>query len=159
MDGHKPQNTYSTLSAGIIPVLRVPSEGRPGQGENSYRFLLLRAYRHWDFPKGMVEVGEQPWSAARRELGEETGIQQVQFPWGQTFYETEPYSRGKVARYYMGEVFTQQVELLENPVLHKAEHDEFRWVSFEEANELLVPRVQQVLAWAMEKISKSTSGS
>jgi len=31
-----------------------------------WRFLLLRAFNHWDFPKGMVETGEEPLAAAIR---------------------------------------------------------------------------------------------
>ena len=53
------------LSAGVV-VLRDTVEGP--------RYLLLRAYKHWDFPKGMVEVDEAPLDAARREVAEETGI-------------------------------------------------------------------------------------
>ena len=30
--------------------------------------LMLRAYHHWDFPKGIVEEGEGPMQAAVREL-------------------------------------------------------------------------------------------
>ena len=37
------------LSAGVV-VARETPEG--------WRFLLLRAFNHWDFPKGMVEDGE-----------------------------------------------------------------------------------------------------
>ena len=36
--------------------------------------LMLRAYHHWDFPKGLCEQGEEPLAAAMREVGEETGI-------------------------------------------------------------------------------------
>jgi bis(5'-nucleosidyl)-tetraphosphatase len=39
-----------------------------------WRFLLLRAFNHWDFPKGMVEAGEEPLAAAIREVREETLI-------------------------------------------------------------------------------------
>ena len=45
------------LSAGVVVV-------RPS--EEGWRFLLLRAFTHWDFPKGMVEPGEQPLEAAIR---------------------------------------------------------------------------------------------
>ena len=39
------------LSAGIIVVRHI--DAKPN-------FLLLRAYEYWDFPKGIVEPGEQP---------------------------------------------------------------------------------------------------
>lgn len=38
-------------------------------------FLLIRdPYRHWGFPKGHLEDGEEPSAAALREVGEETGV-------------------------------------------------------------------------------------
>ena len=65
------------------------------------RFLLLRAYRYWDFPKGAVEQQETPLAAAIREVCEETGLTGLEFAWGEDYLETEPYNRGKVARYYL----------------------------------------------------------
>lgn len=38
-------------------------------------FLLIRdSYKNWGFPKGHLEAGEQPDSAAMREVAEETGL-------------------------------------------------------------------------------------
>jgi 8-oxo-dGTP pyrophosphatase MutT (NUDIX family) len=38
-------------------------------------FLLIRdSYKNWGFPKGHLEVGEEPKTAALREVGEETGL-------------------------------------------------------------------------------------
>jgi bis(5'-nucleosidyl)-tetraphosphatase len=43
-------------------------------------FLLLHhTSGHWDFPKGNIENGEDEKQAARREILEETGIQDVNF--------------------------------------------------------------------------------
>jgi 8-oxo-dGTP pyrophosphatase MutT (NUDIX family) len=42
------------------------------------RFLLIRdSYRNWGFPKGHLEVAEPPADAARREVSEETGLQDL----------------------------------------------------------------------------------
>lgn len=133
------------LSAGVIPVF----------GRDTPEFLLLRVYRYWDFPKGIVEKGEDPLRAAQRELTEETGLVQVAFPWGEDFYETEPYTYGKVARYYLGTVESQEVVLPPNPVTGLVEHHEFRWFRADEARRLLVPRVALALEWALGKISKA----
>ena len=35
-------------------------------GEGAVQYLLLRAYKNWDFPKGLVEPGEGPLDAAVR---------------------------------------------------------------------------------------------
>ena len=38
-------------------------------------YLLIRdSYRNWGFPKGHIEKGENPETAAVREVGEETGL-------------------------------------------------------------------------------------
>ena len=44
-------------SAGVV-VIRETHEG--------WLYLLLRAYNHWDFPKGMVEPGEAPLAVAAK---------------------------------------------------------------------------------------------
>ncbi len=136
------QGKPAALSAGIIPVLR---------DQNLY--LLLRAYRYWDFPKGIVEKGEDPMKAAVRELQEESGLIQPKFRWGESFIETERYSYGKIARYYLAEVTEEKIELIANPISGRREHDEFRWVTYDEATKLLVPRVRKALDWAEAQVS------
>ena len=134
------------LSAGVVVVRYF--EGAP-------KFLLLRAYGYWDFPKGMVDAGEEPLAAAIREVEEETGLTKLDFRWGEVFRETEPYgSKNKVARYYLAESPDGNVHLPVSAELGHPEHDEFRWMSYDEAKELLVPRVRAILDWA-NKISPS----
>lgn len=127
------------LSAGVVIVRDTP-EG--------LRYLLLRAYRHWDFPKGMVEPGEEPMAAARREVAEETGIDALEFTWGEVYRETPPYARGKVARYYLARTPREDVTLAANPQTGIHEHMEYRWVTREEAVSLVTLRVRQILDWA-----------
>ena len=56
-------------SAGGI-VFRI-DRGKP-------RYLLIRdSYRNWGFPKGHLEAGEAPETAAIREVGEETGLRSL----------------------------------------------------------------------------------
>ena len=129
------------LSAGVV-VLRQSPEG--------WRLLLLRAFNHWDFPKGMVEAGEEPLAAAIREVQEESLIDDLEFAWGETSTQTGPYSRGKIARYFIARTNTVDVTLPVNPEIGRPEHSEFRWVSFDEAVELVSPRVRPVLNWAVQ---------
>jgi 8-oxo-dGTP pyrophosphatase MutT (NUDIX family) len=127
------------LSAGVVVVRRT---------DEGWRFLLLRAFNHWDFPKGMVEEGEEPLAAALREVKEESCIADLVFEWGDGSTQTGPYSRGKVARYFIASTRTTAVELPVNPEIGRPEHAEFRWAGFEEAAALVSPRLQPVLRWA-----------
>lgn len=113
-----------------------------------WRVLLLRAYNYWDFPKGVVEAGEDPLGAAKREVREEAGIEDLEFRWGGDFIETAPYSKNKIARYYLAKTESAAVKLPVSAELGRPEHQEFRWLAFENAEELVVPRLQEVLAWA-----------
>jgi 8-oxo-dGTP pyrophosphatase MutT (NUDIX family) len=131
------------LSAGMV-VFRQDTEPP--------RCLLLRLFANWDFPKGLVEAGEGPFAAARREVREETGLEQLAFPWGQEFRETQPYGRGKVARYYLARCDHPAVYLPVSPELGRPEHHEFRWASCAEAASLLPARLRPVLAWACRRV-------
>jgi len=131
------------LSAGVVVVRRVDDAWR----------VLLRAYNYWDCPKGLVEPGEEPLATAKREVLEETGVGELEFRWGESFVETAPYSKNKVARYYLAATSTPDVKLPVNPELGKPEHHEFRWLTFEDATALSVPRIAMVLGWARGRLA------
>lgn len=112
--------------------------------------LLLRAYRNWDFPKGLREAEESPLETAIREVGEETGIGDLEFAWGDRFTDSGPYNRGKVARYYLARTSAEKVTMGISPELGRPEHHEYRWVSFDKAYDLAAPRVRLVVRWARQ---------
>jgi bis(5'-nucleosidyl)-tetraphosphatase len=130
---------HTILSAGVVVVRR---EG------DVWHYLLLRAYNYWDFSKGVVEAGEDPREAACREVEEETGLTDLVFSWGHDYQETPPYGKGKIARYYVAETRQDTIILPVSPELGRPEHHEYRWVSYQEACGLLVPRVARILDWA-----------
>jgi 8-oxo-dGTP pyrophosphatase MutT (NUDIX family) len=134
------------LSAGVVVVRRTPT---------GWVFLMLRAYRNWDFPKGVVDPGEEPLDAARREVREETLIDDLRFTWGTEYCETAPYSNNKVARYYVGETSTEHVTLPVSPELGRPEHNESRWVDFATALSLASPRVAPIVRWAAGTIGNT----
>ena len=138
-----PDSQPLAFSAGVVLVRR---------NDGGWCLLVLRAYRNWDFPKGLVEPGEAPLDAAIRETAEETAISDLVFHWGEEYCETAPYRRGKVARYYLAETAQKSVTLPVSPELGRPEHDEWRWVGFGEAARLLPPRLQPVLAWARQRL-------
>lgn len=122
------------------------------QTANGLETLMLRAFHHWDFPKGIQEAGEQPLETAVRELREETNIAAPEWKWGERFLETGPYSRGKTARYYLAATDQAEVVMGPSPETGEPEHHEFRWVSFDEAYDLSSPRVREVVIWARQII-------
>ena len=127
-----------TLAAGAVIARRAGDD---------WLLLVLRAYRNWDFPKGVVEAGEEPFAAARREVTEETGLTDLEFPLGEEHCDTLPYAGGKIARYFLAETTEENVRLPISEELGRPEHDEWRWVSFDEAEDLLPPRLAIVLDW------------
>ena len=122
------------------------------RSDRGIRLLVLRAYQNWDFPKGLVEPGENELDAARREVEEETGLAGLDYPFGDEFKETVPYAGNKVARYYVAETDEEKIELPVSPELGCPEHHEYRWVSFDEAEDLLPPRLAIILDWARKTI-------
>ena len=120
--------------------------------EAGVRLLVLRAYKNWDFPKGMIEPGESELEAAKRECIEETGLTDFDFPFGDAHKDTIPYAGGKIARYFIAETGEAVIKLPISPELGRPEHHEWRWVSYEEAEDLLPPRLAVVLEWARSTI-------
>lgn len=125
--------------------------------ENTPRFLLLRVYAYWEFPKGRVEPGEQPIETAVREAREEAALDDLEFLWGYEYRETPPYRRGKIARYYLARSGRARVQLLPSPALGRPEHHAYAWLSFDEAHELLVERLKTILEWAHDTIGHRSS--
>ena len=132
------------LSAGVVVVRRA---------NDGWRVLLLRVYNYWDCPKGLIEPGEDALTTARREVREETTIADLDFAWGESFTETEPYGREKKrARYFVARTNTEAISLPVNAELGKPEHHEWRWCEFESAEQLVNDRLWKVLRWAQDQI-------
>jgi len=87
------------FSAGVVVI---------HMAQSGVQYLLLRAYKNWDFPKGLVEPGEQPLDAAVREVKEETTLVNLAFDWGHEYMDTGPYNKGKISRYYLARSRTRR---------------------------------------------------
>ncbi len=135
--------TEQKLSCGVV-VARKTDDG--------WVTLMLRAFHHWDFPKGIRESSEDALQAALREVREETSIGDLSFEWGDRYFETGPYAKGKVARYYLATTTQADVEMGLSPETGEPEHQEWRWVSFDEAYDLSAPRVRNIVQWARQII-------
>jgi 8-oxo-dGTP pyrophosphatase MutT (NUDIX family) len=133
------------LSSGVVVV---------SLAQRKLKYLLLRAYRNWDFPKGLVEAGEEPIDAALREVREETTLDDLSFDWGLEFMDTGPYNKGKISRYYIARSKRSEVLLPVNPELGRPEHHEARWVDFAKALTMVSPRLDPVVRWAHSIINR-----
>lgn len=116
------------FSAGIVPFLTK---------NGTRRYLLLKSgltlSELWEFPKGMIEEGEDSRTAAMREFREETGISDCALIPGFKKVLRYFYRRGgkevvsKTVSYYVGEVDTSTVIL-------SHESTDYVWVTFQEAS-------------------------
>ncbi len=141
-------STTHPLSAGVV-IVRF-------QNDTPY-YLLLRVFKYWDFPKGLVENGERPLEAAVREVEEETTLTDLNFHWGYDFRETWPYGKySKIARYYLAESPEGEVDLPVNPEIGRPEHHDYRWLTFSEARNRVCDRVKPILDWAHDYIQNGS---
>ena len=103
------------------------------------KYLLLHYEAgHWDFPKGNVEEGEAPDNTARREIREETGIEDITFIPGfdekiRYFYKRQKKIIAKEVEFLLAETKSQKVTL-------SFEHTGFEWLSYDEASERITFR-------------------
>ena len=141
--------TVKRRSFGMVPIAI--------ENNGVLAFLILRAYKNWDFPKGGADEGETQLAAAIRELEEETGIQQFSLDWGEVSTDTEIYAGGKVASYFLARVQKHEITLPVSTELGRPEHDEYRWVSSADARTLLSPRLIPILDWAVSIVTGDTS--
>ena len=124
-------------SYGIIPIFKTRYENL---------FLLLHStHGHWTFPKGHREGTETDEETARRELLEESGIKEVNIPDKRIFYEKYSFDTGngeivhKTNTLFIGYVSDTDV------TIQKEEVTEFRWVTADEAMELVWPECRKII--------------
>ena len=109
-----------------------------------YYLLLYYELRHWDFPKGHIEKEETIDEAARREIKEETGIEDIHFvkgfkEWFKYFYKKDEKNVMKILTLLLAETKQKKVKL-------SYEHIGFKWLVYEEAlGQLTFDNAKQIL--------------
>jgi len=118
--------------------------------DSGKEFLLLH-YRagHWGFPKGHVEQGETEEQTLRREVMEETTLENIAIMPGFRQYTKYYFRRGQETVFK--EVAFYFAESHEGVVKISHEHQGFEWLSYEKAMERLsFKNTKNVLEKAIE---------
>ena len=104
--------------------------------ESGREFLLLH-YKagHWGFPKGHMEQGETEEQTLKREIQEETSLQDIRIVQGFRQHTKYYFRRGQETVFK--EVAFYFVESLGGNVEISHEHQGFEWLQYEKAMERL----------------------
>jgi 8-oxo-dGTP pyrophosphatase MutT (NUDIX family) len=119
--------------------------------DRRFRFLALRRFNSWDFVVAAPDEDADPQRAAIDEARELTGITDLTFPWGDDHRDTLPVEDNQVSRYYLAQTETEDV-VLQVPVGSEEDY-EYRWVTAEEAEDILPPRLAIVLEWVLNQLA------
>lgn len=103
--------------------------------DHEVMYLLLKNRGKWGFPKGLKEKDESDEETAMREVKEETGIKNFELVKGfshdsKFFYRWEGELINKHVTFFL-------VKALDDDVKISFEHEDSRWVSIDEALNLL----------------------
>ena len=121
----KPEDPDIEAAGGLV--------SRREDGENQVVVIHRPKYDDWSFPKGKLDPGETFTVAALREVEEETGLRCRLGPELPSIRYRDQQGRSKVVRYWL-------MNLEKGSIDHHEPDDEVdlvRWVSLDEARELL----------------------
>lgn len=100
--------------------------------------VCVKPKQRWQLPKGIVDPGESPEGTALREVREEAGVETERLALIETIeYWYRSVRNGKPVRYHKFVHFYLLHYLRGDVADHDHEVEEARWVSFEQALELL----------------------
>ena len=125
------------------------------EGGKIYYLLLRYQAGHWDFPKGNIEKGEKLEETVKREIKEETGIEEISFSpnFKETikyFYKLKGETIFKTVVFYLLETETKEVKI-------SCEHIGYEWLPCEQALEQLTfKNAKEILKKANDFLSRES---
>ncbi|MFH1841197.1 MAG: bis(5'-nucleosyl)-tetraphosphatase [Candidatus Nealsonbacteria bacterium] len=130
--------------------------------DNGIKYLLLHyptgsrtKKDFWDFPKGHIEKGEKELETARREVREETGLEDIKFiegfkEWIKYFFKDKGKNIFKIVTFYLAETKREKVKI-------SFEHIGYKWLSYKKASEeLTFKNAKDILKKANEFLSRKS---
>ena len=114
------------------------------EGGKIYYLILHYEMGHLGFPKGNIEKGESLEDTVKREVKEETGIEDIEIlngfkEWIKYFYKLKDKNIFKIVTYLLAETKTTEVKI-------SWEHTGFEWLPYEEAlNRLAFKNSKEIL--------------
>ena len=160
----KKQDSQSSVAEKVTTMDQISAGGvafRWKDSEPEIAIVSVKPKLRWQLPKGIVDEGEAPQVAAVREVREEAGVETDLIKLIETieyWYRSVKY--GKPVRYHKF-VHFYLVEYKSGDVSnHDHEVEEARWVSFEEAREMLDFKSERdVVEKAREMITELKKGA
>ena len=137
----KKQDSQSTVTEKVTTMDQISAGGvafRRSDSKPEVAIVSVKPKLRWQLPKGLVDPGESPQVAAVREVREEAGvetelirlIETIEY-WYRSVKNGKPVRYHKFVHFYLMEYKSGDVSS------HDHEVEEARWVSFEEALEML----------------------
>lgn len=127
------------------------------EGKIFYLLLQYPGLRHsktyWDLPKGHIEKGEKEQETVKREVKEETGLEDVEIILGfketiKYFFRWEEKNIFKFVTFYLAKAKTEKVKI-------SGEHMGYKWLVCEKALEKLTfKNAKEILKKADDHLSK-----
>ena len=107
---------------------------------------------YWDFPKGHIEKGEKELDTVKREVKEETGLEDLKFiegfrEWIKYFFKHKGQTIFKIVTFYLAETKTKDVKV-------SFEHIGYAWLPYKEAlKQLTFKNAKEILKKANEYLN------
>ena len=113
---------------------------------NNPLFLMLKYTNYWGFVKGKVEKNEQELETVRREAKEEANISELKFLKGfrqaiRYFFKSGKDTINKEVIFFLAEVSEEEAK----KVKISFEHEDFKWLSFDEASKIIRHKNEKAL--------------